>query len=612
MHKLFYSVSLLIALPLLAALPAQAENSLPPPSTETAAERDARMGWWREARFGMFIHWGLYSGLEGEYQGKSIGGGGVEWFQTRIGLDTGAYAALAKPFFKPAPDCAKAWAKLAKDAGCKYVVLTTKHHEGFDLFDTKLSDYNAKAFTGRDMVREYLDAVRGEGLRAGFYHSLIDWHHPDYDFHKAKRLPYPKDGAKLAGDKPRDQAKYIAFLHGQVVNELMSNYGTIDELWFDFSSPEFDGDAAWGATELLRDIRAKQPGVVVNNRLFRRAEGGSTEEGQSSGKLDPRYGDFTTPEQFIPANGIPGVDFEVCMTINDTWGYSKYDHDWKSTRDLVRNLCDIASKGGNFLLNIGPKGDGSIPPEIVERMEGIGRWMKANGEAIYGTTAGPFPNRPFAGRCTQKPGKLYLHVFDLPKDGRIVLPLANKATKAYLLDGGKPLDAASDGSRVTIRTEGVAPDPAATVVAVEIEGAPEIAALTAGKDGVFALDAADAELHGNSIAVETMDGRSNIGFWLNASDFVSWKIKVEKAGRYEAVMEYALDAGSNGSEFVVKAGNVGCPGKLKSTGNWKTYVSKTVGVLELPAGVQTIEVKGVKKPGEAVMNLRGLTLRPTN
>jgi alpha-L-fucosidase len=455
-----------------------AERSTPPPSTETSAERDARLGWWREARFGMFIHWGLYSGLEGDHNGKSVSNGGVEWYQTLVGLDTDTYATMAKPKFKPSPDCAKAWAKLAKDAGCKYVVLTTKHHEGFDLFDTKLTDFNAKAVTGRDLVREYADATRAEGLHVGFYHSIIDWHHPEYDFRKAKGLPYPKNAAKLAGNKPRDHTKYISFLHDQVVNELMSNYGKIDVLWFDYSSMQFDGDEAWGATALLRDLRAKQPGIIVNNRLFRRPEGGFGGMGTHNvtAKMDPRYGDFVTPEQHIPDTGMPGTDWETCMTLNGTWGYSKYDTGWKSTKDLIQKLGDIVSKGGNFLLNIGPKGDGSIPPETVERMEGIGRWMKVNGDAIYGTTATPFAEKFPWGRVTRKGDTLFLLVFERPKDGVIALPLANGAgATAKLLADGAALKTESSEKSLRITLPEKLSDADATVVRVKLTGAPSVA-----------------------------------------------------------------------------------------------------------------------------------------
>lgn len=462
-----------LAVPALSA----AEKSSPPPSSETVAERDARMGWWRDARFGMFVHWGLYSGLEGEYRGKSIGGGGVEWYQTRVGLDTDTYAGMAIPKFKPGADFAKAWAKLAKDAGCKYVVLTTKHHDGFDLFDTKLTGYNAKAVLNRDLVREYVDATRAEGLRVGFYHSLIDWHNADYDFRKAKGLPYPKDGAKLAGDKPRDHAKYISFLHDQVVSELLGNYGKIDVLWFDYSSLDFDGDEAWGATALLRDLRAKQPGIIVNNRLFRRPEAGFKSMGTDgfSNKMDPRYGDFITPEQHIPADGMPGVDWETCMTINGTWGYSKYDTQWKSVKQLVQNLADIASKGGNFLLNIGPRADGSIPPETIGRMEGIGRWMKVNGDAIHGTTASPFAGKFVWGRVTRKGNTLYLLVFERPADGALRLPLTNGKGSAKLLAGGAMLPVVKTDTGLVIPLPEKLSDENATVVELTLDAAPAVA-----------------------------------------------------------------------------------------------------------------------------------------
>lgn len=447
----------------------------PPASTETAAAHDARMAWWREARFGMFIHYGLYSGLEGESDGKSIGGGGVEWYQTRVGLDTDTYAKRALPRFKPSADAAKAWAKLAKDAGCRYVVLTTKHHEGFDLFDSKLTDFDTGDTLKRDLVREYADAVRAEGLKVGFYHSLIDWHHAQYDFSKAKDLPYPKGAIKKAAGETRDQTKYIGFLHDQVVNELLSNYGNVDVLWFDYSSMKFDGDDAWGASKLLADIRAKQPGIIVNNRLYRRPEAGFKGMGTNniSAMLDTRYGDFITPEQHIPANGMPGTDWESCMTLNGTWGYSKYDNDWKSARTLIRNLCDIASKGGNYLLNIGPKGDGSIPQETIERMEAIGAWMKTNGNAIYGTTASPLKDKADWGRITTKGDVIYLHIFERPANGVISIPLRNEVKGARLLAGGETLKTRhGDSGALFISLPERLPDANVSVVELRLDGAP--------------------------------------------------------------------------------------------------------------------------------------------
>ena len=446
---------------------------------ETPEQRDARMAWWREARFGMFVHWGLYSGLAGTWNGTAVAtNGGMEWIQQRVKADTDTYAAKALPLFKPTPGFARAWAKLAKEAGCRYVVFTTKHHEGFGLFDSKAGDYNAGAKLHRDLVKEIVEACHAEGLRVGFYHSVIDWHHDQYAYAKSQQLPHPLKGQPYPNGE-RDHARYVDYLHQQV-NELMSNYGQVDVLWWDYSAQDFEGQAAWRAFDLMNMVRAKQPGIIMNNRLFRNAASGWKSMGTDgfTGRLNPKYGDFVTPEQHIPATGMPGVDWETCMTLNTTWGYSAHDHAWKSDEELIRNLIDIASKGGNYLLNIGPKGDGSIPEETVKSMHAIGAWIAKNGESIYGTQASPFEKLAW-GRCTQKKladGKtrLYLHVFDWPQDGKLRLfALANKPAKAFLLDGGKALDAVADEQGVTIATPAEASDKIATVVVLDIAGTPQ-------------------------------------------------------------------------------------------------------------------------------------------
>jgi alpha-L-fucosidase len=343
-------------------------------------------------------------------------------------------------------------------------VFTTKHHDGFALHDSQVTNYDAADITGRDMVREIVEACRAAGLKVGFYHSVIDWQHPQYDFTIAKRLPYPKDGVKLA-TIPRDHAKYIRHLHAQV-DELISNYGKIDVLWWDYSSTEFDGDRAWQAGDLLQKVRAKQPAIVMNNRLYRRPEAGFTGMGTDaiSNRLDPRYGDFITPEQHIPATGIPGVDWETCMTMNTSWGYSEHDKAWKSAATLVRNLIDIASKGGNYLLNIGPTGDGSVPPESAERMAAVGKWMSTNAESIRGTTASPFAKLPFDGRCTAQGETVYLHLFARPADGRIALAI--KATTATLLATGETLPTRREGESLVLTLPATLPDAVATVVKI--------------------------------------------------------------------------------------------------------------------------------------------------
>ncbi|MFI5382098.1 MAG: alpha-L-fucosidase [Tepidisphaerales bacterium] len=452
-----------------------------PAASETREQHDARMKWWREARFGMFVHWGLYSGLAGTWEGKPVGTkGGMEWIQQRVKADTDTYAKKAIPLFKPTPDFARQWARLAKEAGCRYVVFTSKHHEGFALHDSKVGDYNAGAVLHRDLVKEIVDALHAEGLKVGFYHSVIDWHHDQYAYALSKQLPHPLKGQPYPNGQ-RDHAKYLDYLHAQV-SELMSNYGPIDVLWWDYSAQDFQGDAAWRASDLMRMVRAKQPAIIMNNRLFRIPEAGFTGMGTDSisSQLDPKYGDFITPEQHIPATGMPGVDWETCMTLNTTWGYSDHDHAWKSDETLIRNLIDIASKGGNYLLNIGPKGDGSVPAESIRSMQAIGAWMKTNGESIYATSASPFVKLDW-GRCTQKKldggnTRLYLHVFDWPAGGKLIVPgLTSKPSKAALLADGKSLAVSADAGQVIVTVPAEAPDKIATVIALDIEGSPKIA-----------------------------------------------------------------------------------------------------------------------------------------
>ena len=437
--------------------------------SESPEQRDARMAWWRQSRFGMFVHWGLYSGLAGTWKDKPVGAsGGMEWIQQRVGADTWEYAHEATPFFQPTKDFASGWAKLARQAGCQYVVFTTKHHDGFALFESVYTNYDAKDLTGRDLCGEIVEAIRAEGLKVGFYHSVIDWHHPQYDYQAAGDLPHPNKG-KPFPNGARDHAIYVDYLHHQV-NELMSNYGPVDIIWWDYSKKGSEGEF-WRADELMAMVRTLQPEIISNNRLYHIPH---IEKYDSVDRLKtwkPEQGDFTTPEQTIPSTGIEGVDWEVCMTMNTTWGYSAHDHAWKSDATLIHNLIDIVSKGGNYLLNIGPKGDGSIPEESIRSMQVIGKWMDVNGESIYGTAASPF-DAPKWGRYTKKSDMIYAHIFDWPADGRLAVPLKLlQVKKAWLLaDSDKTaLNVESDEDGVVISLPKEAPDAIASVIAIETE-----------------------------------------------------------------------------------------------------------------------------------------------
>ena len=358
----------------------QEASAAPQPAAvqESQEQRDARMQWWRDAKFGMFIHYGLYSGLAGEFKG--IPGGG-EWIQCNLGLDTDTYAAEALPLFQPAADCTTQWAELAKEAGCRYMVLTSKHHEGFALFDTPTTDYCSGKLLERDIVKEFTDSARAAGMRVGLYHSVIDWHHPDYDNTICPDLCYPVGQAQMLKDKqiPRNHASYQEYLLNQV-RQLVRNYGKIDILWWDYSQGAAEGKA-WKADELIATCRDENPGVIFNNRLYSFS---GFDPSQDSKALDFSKGDFSTPEKRIPREGYPGRDWEACMTIGRHWGYNRNDSvNYKIPQTIICQLQECAAKGGNLLLNIGPKADGSIPEGVAEVFRRVGAWMRVNGEAIY-------------------------------------------------------------------------------------------------------------------------------------------------------------------------------------------------------------------------------------
>ncbi len=345
---------------------------------ESKEERDARMQWWRDAKFGMFIHYGLYSGLGGYFKG--IPGGG-EWIQCNLGLDTDTYAAEALPLFKPAPGCTDAWAELAKEAGCRYMVLTSKHHEGFALFDAANSDYCTGKLLERDIVKEFTDSARAAGMKVGLYHSVIDWHQKDYDNTICRDLCYPAGQERMLKEKeiPRNHAAYQEYLHNQV-RQLVRNYGQIDIMWWDYSQGDLSGEA-WKAQELMQTCRDANPGVLFNNRLYAFS---GFDPSQDTKELDFSKGDFSTPEKRIPREGYPGRDWEACMTVGNRWGYHSEDHqNCKSPERIICQLQECAAKGGNLLLNIGPRADGSIPEWQVEVFKRVGAWMKVNGEAVY-------------------------------------------------------------------------------------------------------------------------------------------------------------------------------------------------------------------------------------
>jgi alpha-L-fucosidase len=371
---------------------------------ETEAQKTQRMKWWTEARFGMFIHWGLYA-LPARH----------EWVKNRERMTNEQYQKYFE-LFNPDLYNPKEWAKNAREAGMKYVVLTAKHHEGFCLFDSKYTDYKATNTPfKKDLIREYVDAFRAEGLKVGFYYSLIDWHHPDYTIDRNHPQRQESDTAYARLNKGKDMNKYREYMKNQV-RELLTNYGEISIIWFDFSFPGKNGKGRddWDSQNLLKLARSLQPGIIVDDRLdLRDVEGGW---------------DFTTPEQYKvvkwPEVNGRRVPWETCQTFSGSWGYYRDETTWKSPSQLLELLIESVSKGGNLLLNVGPTARGTFDYRAQERLKAMGDWMRVNSRSVYGCTEAPAGfTAPANTLLTYNPvtKRLYVHLLAYPM-GRLTLP----------------------------------------------------------------------------------------------------------------------------------------------------------------------------------------------
>ena len=436
---------------------------------------DDRMQWWRDARFGMFIHWGVYSVPAGTYKGQRINRIG-EWIMNRGKIPVAEYQLFASQF-NPVKFNADEWVKTAKDAGMKYIVITAKHHDGFAMFKSNASTWNIVDATpyGKDILKALADACRKQGMKLGFYYSQAqDWNNPggsvarkvtsegwaNPDSATIDAYTAANSGHWDPAQTTKSMSQYIDDVAVPQVKELLTNYGDVAVLWWDTPTGMTDEYA-----EKLNALLSLQPRIVTNDRLKR-----------------PNFpGDFKTPEQRIPnLSELDGKDWETCMTMNGTWGYKSYDTNWKSTQTMIRNLIDIASKGGNYLVNVGPKSDGTFPQESVDRLKEIGAWMKLNGDAIYGTKASPLAPMSW-GRYTKKESKngttLYISVFNWPRGGKLIIPgLKNDVISTTLLMNKESLNfekykgPTKDKDGLIINVPFDAPDPIATVIKVELKG----------------------------------------------------------------------------------------------------------------------------------------------
>ncbi len=552
------------------------------PSSSSAAP--GRLQWFRDAKFGLFIHWGAYSMI-----------GREEWARQILQIPLAEYQYYADNFnpvdFNPAE-----WAALAKDAGVKYVIITSKHHDGFCMFDSKYTDYSvAHAKYGKDILGMLSAACRTAGVPLGFYYSIMDWHHPDY-------LPH-RDWEKGRSTAGADFVRYMDYATNQV-KELVTKYDPA-VLWFDGEWEHSNQEQR--AFEIGKILMGLKPTLLINDRLFKR---------------EPGYGDFGTPENYVPATGIRSADgtprlWEACYTMNwNGWGYNRYETEFHSASQLIRQLIEIVSKGGNLLLNVGPQPNGKIPAEFVDRLQRIGAWLKNNGDAIYGTTASVFERLPFFGRCTVKGTTLYIHVMGWPQDAKIRLPgLKTDVKKAYLLaQKEKALEFRRAAKDVVITLPQRALDPDATVVAVELSGPPVVEPYTIepGVGGRIELPVCLADIQsemGQRAYLDYFYRTTMLTNWQNVNDYPQWEFRTGKPGSYEVLVSYASMWGGKAA-YEVEVDGQTIPALTESSPS--VYCPKTfsMGRFSLKEGQHVLKVRIKSIANNHAMNLENVVLVP--
>jgi alpha-L-fucosidase len=556
-----------------------------PLHAQTGPQSD-RMDWFRSDKFGMFIHWGPYSQLAGEWKGQKIPvGSEAEWIMQRFNIPVREYREAARSL-DPVHFDAAAWVKLAKQTGMKYLVVTAKHHDGFAMYRSKVSGYNIADWTpfDRDPLAELAQECQKAGIRFCVYYShREDWDDPDgygntWDYDRNK-----KDFKRYLEQKSKPQLR-----------ELLSNYGPVGLVWFDrgLETPE-------QAKDFVDLVHSLQPNCLINGRVG-------------------NYGqDLMGDYQNMNDNGMPsgGLDeyWETPQTLNTTWGFSKFDQQWKTPGGVIHRLVEIVSKGGNYLLNIGPTGDGTIPAPSLAVLHDVGTWMSKNGESIYGTSACPL-ELPW-GRCTAKDNKIYLHVFTWPADGVLrVSGLLNEVKAAYPLgSGNQKLKVARENGVPAITLPGGPHDENDTVVVAEIEGRPHVApaVITQGSDTAFELDYMAALTTGKAARRFNRGGKFHIARWTSPDDSASWHLLISQTGTYDVRINYAARPSSAGAKYVVTVAGHSLTGEVKPTGEWYEYRTFDLGKIKVEeAGEYVVTVRPAAASDRNLMYFQSLILQP--
>ena len=567
--------------------------------------KEQRIAWFNEARFGMFIHWGLYAAAGGLWNGEVYPQHYSEWIQAWAKVPSKEYSEVLKPQFTVENFDANYWAKVARDAGMRYVIITSRHHDGFSIFNSEepfalhndVTGGTNISPKGRDLYGELVSAFKNQGLKVGAYYSLLDWQHPDS--YEGFQFNENKDGYK-----PNHQA-YKKYLYNQI-KELALNYEALDILWPDFSRKDSEGEA-WGTREILKDLIQWRPDILVNNRFWN--------------GLENKNGDLGTPEKYVPPTGLPGMYWEASHTMNESYGYSKHDENWKSLDKIMELFVETVSKGGNFLLNVGPDEKGELPQPAIEILNGVGKWMAVNSEAIYGTSASPFYGLDW-GYCTSKPGKLYLHVFEAPSSGVISIPITNVLKKVYPLAEvslalkSKQLE---ESVEISLPTEPYHSGP--QVYVVEYDGELDVREqkVASKEDGSIVLTADNAKIHSSSgIYIKGAhhnypDKPNCIAGWNNKEDYVSWNINSNRPGTYKVFINYIPEENKSG-EVEVLVNEKPLRFTLSSSSADK-MVEAEVGMLELTqaelgsTGIQ-VTLKLHEVQGSELPEIQGVRLVP--
>lgn len=513
------------------------------------AGHDERIAWWREARLGLFIHWGLYSLPAGIWRGEEVKAAYAEHLQLKAEIPVKEYETIAGEF-NPVRFDAEEWVLAAKDAGLKYLVVTTKHHDGFAMYDSKVSDYNIVKATpfGRDPMAELAEACAKHGVKLCFYYShAMDWHHPDS---QGNTLDFPGnigayDPVESWIDDEDKALRYERYLQQKAfpqIRELLTQYGPVGILWFDCGQKLTREQGE----RFVETVRKEQPACLVNRRVWK----------------DP-LGDYGNTMDNQPHVRVSRPDWESIVTLNDSWGYKKLDNNWKSPLDILHNMIDVVSMNGNFLINVGPTGEGDFDPTSRKLLKAIGDWLRVNGESVYGSVQSPIGKPPW-GRCTMKGSTLYLHVFHWPDNGELLVPgIRNRIRQASLLADPhrKPLEVIRmNGEDWLIRVPAEAPDPLVTVLSVELDGTvdanPVKRLYASGYDNVF--PAFDGEIHGETLRYDTgKKDRDIVTDWYDPGDLIRWTYRCAEPGVYKVRVTYGAAPGESGGAFIVETCRIG-------------------------------------------------------